>query len=186
MKIFTKFDFNAVCSRVLEEQLAKLAVKYKVVAFGEVEFLEPLSKEKSEELVNSLRGYGIEIIENQKTVLVQKIKDTIVEMVNSEDPLNVKSSAYLADKLDHSYGYLSNLFSEITYTSIENYIIIQKIELAKNFIINNQFTLTEIAYKLNYSSVAHLSTQFKNITGITPSAFQRIVKKRREIAIQNL
>ena len=107
-------------------------------------------------------------------------------MVHSEDPLNVKSSAYLADKLDHSYGYLSNLFSEITYTSIENYIIIQKIELAKNFIINNQYTLTEIAYKLNYSSVAHLSTQFKNITGITPSAFQRIVKKRREIAIQNL
>ncbi len=181
MKIFTKFDFNAVCSRVLEEQLDKLAVKYKVVAFGEVEFLEPLSKEKSEELVNSLRGYGIEIIENQKTVLVQKIKDTIVEMVHSEEPLQVKASVYLAEKLKHSYGYLSNLFSEVTFTSIENFLIIQKIEHAKNLIIKDNLTLTEVAYKLNYSSVAHLSTQFKNITGITPSAFQRIITKRREI-----
>jgi len=111
--------------------------------------------------------------------LVQKIKDTITEMVNSEEPLTVKSSVYLTEKLNHSYGYLSNLFSEVTYTSIENFIIIQKIELAKNLIINNQLTLTEIAFKLNYSSVAHLSTQFKNITGITPSAFQRIIAKRR-------
>lgn len=88
---------------------------------------------------------------------------------------------YLAEKLNHSYGYISNLFSELTYTSIENYIILQKIEYTKQLIINNQLSLTEIAYKLNYSSVAHLSTQFKNTTGITPSAFQRIIKRRREI-----
>ena len=92
---------------------------------------------------------------------------------------------YLAEKLNHSYGYLSNLFSDVTYTSIENFIIIQKIELAKQLMIGNQLTLTEIAYRLNYSSVAHLSTQFKNTTGITPSAFQRIITKRRELAIKN-
>ena len=186
MKAFIKFDINVLTKKLLEDLLTPFAIKFRIIGFGEIEFLEKVSPQKTDEITTILKEYGIEIIENQKSILVQKIKDTIVEMVNSEDRLNVKSSAYLADKLDHSYGYLSNLFSEITYTSIENYIIIQKIELAKNFIINNQFTLTEIAYKLNYSSVAHLSTQFKNITGITPSAFQRIVKKRREIAIQNL
>jgi AraC-like DNA-binding protein len=103
-------------------------------------------------------------------------------MVHSEEPINVKASVYLTDKLNHSYGYLSNLFSEVTFSSIENYIMMQKIEHAKNLIIKDNLTLTEVAYRLNYSSVAHLSTQFKNITGITPSQFQRIITKRREIA----
>lgn len=182
MRIFTKFDFNAVCRRVLEDQLNNLGIRYRVIAFGEIEFLEIVSKEKMKELTAALGEYGIEIIENQKTVLVQKIKDTIVEMVHSEETPNVKASVYLAEKLKHSYGYLSNLFSEVTFTSIENFIIMQKIEHAKNLIIKNNLTLTEVAYQLNYSSVAHLSTQFKNITGITPSQFQRIISKRRDIA----
>ena len=104
---------------------------------------------------------------------------------NSEKALNIKTSVYLAEKLEHSYGYLSNLFSEITYTSIENFIILQKIEYAKQLILTTNFSLTEIAFKLNYSSVAHLSSQFKNTTGITPSAFQRIISKRKEITQQN-
>lgn len=185
MTLFVKFDFNAVCKKVLEDQLNLLNIKYKVVSFGEVEFLETISKEQADQLAEGLGVYGIEIIENQKTVLVQKIKDCITEMVFSEDAPNVKSSVYLAEKLNHSYGYLSNLFSEVTYTSIENYIILQKIEYTKQLIINNKLSLTEIAFKLNYSSVAHLSTQFKNTTGITPSAFQRIITKRREIAQKN-
>lgn len=186
MKAFIKFDINVLTKKLLEDLLTPFAIKFRIIGFGEIEFLEKVSQEKIDKMTLILNEYGIEIIENQKSILVQKIKDTISELVNCEEPLAVKSSVYLAEKLDHSYGYLSNLFSEITYTSIENYIIIQKIELAKNLIINNQMTLTEIAYKLNYSSVAHLSTQFKNITGITPSAFQRIVMKRREIAIKNL
>ena len=103
-------------------------------------------------------------------------------MILSEEVIMVKSSVFLAEKLNHSYGYISNLFSEITYTSIENFIIIQKIEFAKQLLTINELNLTEIAFKLNYSSVAHLSTQFKNTTGITPSAFQRIITKRKEIA----
>lgn len=186
MKAFIKFDINVLTKKLLEDLITPFGIKFRIIGFGEIEFLEKVSQEKIDEMTLILNEYGIEIIENQKSILVQKIKDTISELVNCEEPLAVKSSVYLAEKLDHSYGYLSNLFSEITYTSIENYIIIQKIELAKNLIINNQMTLTEIAYKLNYSSVAHLSTQFKNITGITPSAFQRIVMKRREIAIKNL
>lgn len=182
MKAFLKFDFNVVTKKLLEEKLDGLGVKFNIVGFGEIEFLETLKPEKMEEITLLLNSYGIEVIENQKSILVQKIKDLITEMVFQENNPNVKSSVYLAEKLNHSYGYLSNLFSEVTYTSIENYIILQKIELAKQLIVNEKLSLTEIAYKLNYSSVAHLSTQFKNTTGITPSAFQRIIERRRKIA----
>ena len=182
MKIFIKFDFNAVCRKVLEEKLIKHNIKYRILGFGEVDVLEKIDISVFSVLTGELKEYGIEIIENQKSVLVQKIKDTIIEMIHSPELINVKSSVYLAEKLSHSYGYLSNLFSDVTYTSIENYIILQKIEYAKQLIVSSDLSLTEIAFHLNYSSVAHLSTQFKNVTGITPSAFQRIITKRREIA----
>ncbi|MCG9790959.1 helix-turn-helix domain-containing protein [Flavobacterium algicola] len=186
MKVFIKFDFNSICNRILEEKLDESQIKYRILGFGEVEFLSAVSEEQIKKFTDLLHPYGITIVENQKTILVQKIKDLIVEMVFTEDvTVNVKSSVYLAEKLNHSYGYLSNLFSEVTYTSIENFIILQKIEHTKQLIISGQLSLTEIAFKLNYSSVAHLSSQFKNTTGITPSAFQRIIKKRREIASQN-
>jgi AraC-like DNA-binding protein len=186
MKVFVKFDFNTVCAKILEEKLIECSIKFKVLGFGEVEFLEKVSTEKLNLFVEAIRPYGIEIVENQKTVLIQKIKDAIADMVFNEDTsISVKSSVYLSEKLNHSYGYLSNLFSELTYTSIENFIILQKIEYTKQLIINNQLTLTEIAFKLNYSSVAHLSSQFKNTTGITPSTFQRIIKRRREISANN-
>ena len=182
MKIFIKFDFNTVCRKVLEEKLIKHNINYRILAFGEVDILEKLNSSIFHEFTEELKEYGIDIIENQKSVLVQKIKDTIREMIHRPELINVKSSVYIAEKLSHSYGYLSNLFSDVTYTSIENYIILQKIEYAKQLILSSDLSLTEIAFQLNYSSVAHLSTQFKNVTGITPSAFQRIITKRREIA----
>ncbi|WP_100616043.1 helix-turn-helix domain-containing protein [Confluentibacter citreus] len=182
MKLHLKFDFNAICRKVLDEKLLEHNIKHKIIGFGEVKLLEKLSADRLESFSNDLKEYSIEIVENQKSILVQKIKDTITDMVfNNETATNLKASAYLSDTLGHSYGYLSNLFSEVTYTSIENFIIIQKIEYTKQLIINENLNLTEIAFKLNYSSVAHLSTQFKNTTGITPSAFQRIITKRREL-----
>lgn len=184
MKAYIKFDFNAICNKVLEDKLQEHNLKYKIISFGEVEFTEGIEKEQIDRLTESLEAYGVHIIENQKTALVQKIKDTIRDMVFGGEAVNVKSSVYLAEKLNHSYGYLSNLFSEVTYTSIENFIILQKIEFAKQLIINNNLTLTEIADKLKYSSVAHLSTQFKNTTGITPSQFQKIIAKRREMNLK--
>ena len=186
MKVYLKFDFNILSKKVLEEKFDDLSLKYNILNFGEIVFHEDISKEKLDIMTQCLNDYGIEIVENHKSILVQKIKDVINDMIFSEEVPNVKSSVYLADKLNHSYGYLSNLFSEVTYTSIENYIIMQKIEFTKQLIVNNQLSLTEIAFKLNYSSVAHLSTQFKNTTGITPSAFQRIITKRREINNQNI
>lgn len=179
MRLFLKLDINSICKKLLEEQLEGLALEYEILGFGEINIKSNISDGKLQELSDKLAVYGIQIIENQKSILIQKIKDTIIEMVFSDTDTSLKSSVYLAEKLNHSYGYISNLFSEVTYTSIENYIIIQKIERVKQLLLINKLTLTEIAYKLNYSSVAHLSTQFKNITGLTPSAFQRIISKRR-------
>lgn len=185
MKVNLKFDYNQLTRKVVEDQLTDLGYKFKITGFGEFDFLEAVPDHKIAEITAAFSEYGIEVVENQKSVLVQKIKDTIIEMVHREEPLNVKSSVYIADKLNHSYNYISNVFSDVTFTSIENFIIIQKIELTKQLIINDQLSLTEIAYRLNYSSVAHLSTQFKNTTGITPSAFQRIITKRRALSNKN-
>ena len=179
--MYVKLDFNALCKKVLDEKLKEHGLKYRLLNFGEVEFYEPLTQEQHNLFKKNLEDYGIEIIESQKNALVQKIKDAIVELVFSDEIIPVKASIYISEKLNHSYGYLSNLFSEVAFTSIENFIILQKIEHAKALIIRNKQSLTEIAHKLNYSSVAHLSTQFKNTTGITPSQFQKIIGRRRRV-----
>jgi AraC-like DNA-binding protein len=181
MKMYVKFDFNALCRKVLDEKLQEYGLKYRMLDFGEVEFYEDFTQEQHLTFKKKLQDYGIEIIESQKIALVQKIKDAIVELVFSENNISVKASIYIAEKLNHSYGYLSNMFSEITYTSIENFIIIQKIEYAKELMMSNKYSLTEISLRLNYSSVAHLSSQFKNITGLTPSLFLKIIGKRKNL-----
>ncbi|MCJ8153721.1 helix-turn-helix transcriptional regulator [Chryseobacterium sp. SSA4.19] len=180
MKMYVKFDFNSLCKKVLDEKLKEQGFKYRLLNFGEVEFYESITSDQHQAIKNSLEEYGMEIIESQKIALAQKIKDTIVELVFSDEILSVKASVYIAEKLNHSYGYLSNLFSEIVHTSIENFIILQKIEYAKELMINKQYSLTEIAHKLKYSSVAHLSTQFKNTTGITPTYFQKVIAGKRK------
>lgn len=180
MKLYIKYNINALCKKILEEQLDKLDLDYSVIGFGEVDIRENLSNDKMKQLNAGLNYYGIEIVESHKSILVQKIKDAITEMVYMEEKLPTsKISSYLADKIGHSYGYIYNLFSEVTHTSIGNYIILQKTERAKQLMTTTELTFTEIAWKLNYSSVAHFSNQFKNATGITPTAFQRIMNKRR-------
>lgn len=180
MKLHVRYDMVTVCKTVLHEQLEKLGVPFKMNALGEVEFEETLTTARQEEINAALRKYGIELLDDQKIVFIQKIKDTIIELVNSEEKLSsAKFSDYMARKLNYSYGHISKLFSDVTYTSIENFIILQKIERAKRLILNENLTLTEVAWKLNYSSVQHLSNQFKKTTGLTPTAFQRIIKMRR-------
>ena len=181
MKLHIKYDIN-ICSRIiLQEQLDKLQLPYKITGLGEIEISETISTLKYQELETNLNKYAIEIIDSPKNVFTQKIKDAIVEMVYLEDALPaIKISAHLAKKLNKSYNYISGIFSEVTFTSIQKFINLQKIERAKQEIIENKETLTEIAWKLNFSSVAHLSNEFKRNTGLTPSAFQRIIKKRKE------
>ena len=181
MKLHVKYDINISCKIILQEQLDKLQLPYVLTGLGEIEIKETLTSEKYKELETNLAKYAIEIIEDPKNVFTQKIKDIIVEMVYMDEPLStLTTSAYLAEKLNKSYNYIAGIFSEVTFTSIQNYINLQKIERAKQEIIEGKDTLTEIAWKLNFSSVAHLSNDFKKITGLTPSAFQRIIKKRKE------
>ena len=180
MKLHIKYDIKAACEKMLQEQLDKLEVDYEITGFGEVEIKEAISSEKLEQFNNGLNEYGSEIVESNKSILIQKIKDAIIEMIYMEEKLPAsKTSLYLAEKTGHSYNYISNVFSLLTYTSIVNFIILQKIERAKQLIISTELTATEIAWKLNYSSVAHFGNQFKTITGLTPRTFQRIINKRR-------
>jgi len=179
MKINIKFDYNFICKTVLQEQLNALKLDYTLNNLGEIEFNKTPTAEETAQIKTAFEHYGIEILATPQNVLVQRIKDLITAFINdSETSSKYNVSNYLSDKLNYSYAHLSAVFSEVTHSSIENFIILKKIDLAKTLIIHKNFTLTEIAHKLNYSSVAHLSSQFKKTTGLTPSAFQRIIKKR--------
>jgi len=180
MKLHVKYDSVTICKVVLQEQLEKLGIPFEMTSLGEVEIKKEVTSAQHKEINEALKKYSIEILDDQKVIFVQRIKDTIVELVNSDEKLSsAKFSDYLARKLNHSYSHISKLFSDVTYTSIETFIILQKIERAKQLIISGHLTLTEVAWQLNYSSVQHLSNQFKKTTGITPTVFQRIIKMRR-------
>lgn len=181
MKLHVKYDIHVSCKIILQEQLDKLQLPYTITGIGEVEINETISPEKYKELETNLNKYAIEIIDNPKNVFAQRVKDLIVEMVYMEEAnTTLKTSVYLAEKLNKSYNYIATIFSEVTFTSIQNYINLQKIERAKQEIVEGKKTLTEIVWDLNFSSVAHLSNDFKKITGLTPTVFQRIIKKRKE------
>lgn len=180
MKLYLKIDSNVALKKIIQEQLDKLKIGYKYVGLGEIEIEDTTSSAGLSEIETAFSQYGIGFIENQKSILVQKIKDTIIEMVYSEEKLPTSNSAYISDQLKQRYTYLSSVFSEVTYSSIENFILLQKTERAKQLIITNELTFSEIAFMLNYSSAAFFSNQFKGVTGITPTAFLRIVNARRK------
>lgn len=177
MKLYIKYDPNAACKKILQEQLNKLNLKYSLIDFNEVELNGKISSTKLKQLNIGLNNYSIQIVESSKSILVQKIKNEIREMVYAEEKFTLlKNSLWLGTKLKHSYKYLSALFIEVTYTTIEKFIILQKIERAKELIISNTLSFTQIAWQLNYSSIAHFSIQFKNATGLTPTTFKHIIK----------
>lgn len=180
MKLYLKFDSGIACKKIIQEQLEKLNLQYDYIGFAEIDIDDAVTSSGLTKINDSLSDYGIEIVENQKSILVQRIKDTIIEMVNMENKLPISNSAYISEKLKQRYKYLASVFSEVTYSSIENFIILQKTERAKQLISTNQLTFSEIADMLNYSSVAHFSNQFKRATGITPTKFQRILNRRIE------
>lgn len=174
------------CKLIVKSELEKLEIKPSLLELGEVEVDDELSKEKYAKLKNNLLAFGLELMDDKKGILIEKIKNIIVEMIHYNDELPVVNfSHFLSEKLNYEYNYLSNLFSEVKGTTIEHYIIAHKIERAKELMIYNELTLTEIAYKLHYSSVAHLSNQFKKVTGLTPSFFKNM-KHKRLIALEDL
>jgi AraC-like DNA-binding protein len=164
----------------VKEELRKLDLHFIVVDLGEVEIMETLSTEERNELKAGLLASGLELMDDKKAILIEQIKNVIIEMVHHSDKvIKVNFSNYLSDKLHHDYTYMANLFSEVQGTTIEQFIISHKIERIKELIIYGELNITEIAWKMNYSSVAHLSNQFKKMTGLSPSHFRQLKDKRR-------
>jgi len=164
----------------VKSELEKLGLQHTRVELGEAEIMEDLSVEQLDNLNTSLKKIGLELLDDNRNIMVEKIKIIIIELVHyNEDQIKTNLSDYLSEKLNHNYTYLSNLFSEIKGTTIEKYYLSNKIEKVKELLVYDELNLTEIAWKLHYSSVAHLSNQFKKMTGLTPSHFKNLKHKRR-------
>lgn len=180
MKLYIKYMVSARCKMVVKEELKKMGLHFIVVDLGEVDIMENLSLEQREQLKRELLVSGLELMDDKRAVLIEKIKNVIIEMVHYSDELpKVNYSDYISEKLQHDYTYLSNIFSEVKGITIQQFIIVHKIERAKELLLYDELNLTEISYKLNYSSVAHLSNQFKKVTGLSPSHFKQLKDKRR-------
>ena len=168
------------CKMAVKEELKKLGLHFIVLELGEVEIMETISQEQRNALKIGLVDSGLELMDDKRAVLIERIKNAIIEMVHhSDEMIKVNFSDYLSEKLNHDYTYLANLFSEVQGTTIEHFIINHKIERIKELIIYDELNITEIAWKMNYSSVAHLSNQFKKVTGLSPSHFKQLKDKRR-------
>ena len=185
MKLYIKNMVCIRCKMVVKEQLKKLSLHYIVVELGEVDIMENISPAQLAEFKVSLLKYGLELLDDKKSILIERIKKVIVELIHyADEPSKVNFSDYLSEKLNHDYTYLANLFSEVVGINIEHYIIMHKIERVKELLVYDELSLTEISYKLHYSSVAHLSNQFKKITGLTPSYFKKS-KENRQLGLVN-
>ena len=168
------------CKIAVKEELKKLNLHFMVVDLGEVEIMENITLEQRQQLKIALLDSGLELMDDKKSMLIEKIKNIIIEMVHhSTENIKINFSDYLSQLLNHDYTYLSNLFSEVQGTTIEQFIISHKTERIKELIIYGELNITEIAWKMNYSSVAHLSSQFKKVTGLSPSHFKKLKDKRR-------
>jgi AraC-like DNA-binding protein len=180
VKLYVKYMVSIRCKMVVKDELKKLGLHYVIVNLGEVEIMENITMEQREKLKSALLRSGLELMDDKKAILVERIKNVIIEMIHySDEELKVNFSDYLSEKLQYDYTYLSGLFSEVHGTTIEQFIILHKIERVKELIIYDELNLSEIAWKLHYSSVQHLSSQFKKVTGLTPSFFKHLKNKKR-------
>lgn len=186
MKLYIKYMVSIRCKMIVKEELKKLGLHHTAVELGEVEVLETITDEQRQQIKAGLLRSGLELMDDKRAVLIERIKNVIIEMVHyAEEMPRVKNSEYISQKLNHDYTYLANLFSEATGTTIEHFIILHKIEKVKELLLYDELNLTEISYKMQYSSVAHLSNQFKKITGLTPTFFKKLKDKRRT-ALENV
>jgi len=180
LKLYIKYMVSTRCKMVVKEELKKLGLHFIFVDLGEIEIMEDLSGPQLKQLKESLLTSGLELMDDKRSILIEKIKNVIIELVHTtNDLIKINHSDYISEKLKMDYTYLSNIFSEVKGITIQQYIIINKIEKVKELLMYDELNLTEIAYQLNYSSVAHLSNQFKKITGYPPSHFKQLKDKRR-------
>jgi AraC-like DNA-binding protein len=168
------------CKMAVKEELKKLGLHFIVVDLGEIDIMETITSGQREQLKSGLLLSGLELMDDKKAMLIEKINNVITEMIHHSDELpKINYSDYISEKLKYDYTYLSNVFSEVKGITIQQFIIIHKIERVKELLMYDELNLTEISYKLHYSSVAHLSNQFKKVTGLTPSHFKQLKEKSR-------
>jgi AraC-like DNA-binding protein len=171
---------------MVQEELKSLGIQYFVVDLGVVEVFEGITKEQLEHLKINLLKSGLELLDNKRAIMIERIQNIIVEMIHEPEELpKINNSDYISEKLGLEYKYLSNVFSEVKGITIQYYIIIHKIEKVKELLLYDELNLTEIAHRMHYSSVAHLSNQFKKITGLTPTFYKQL-KKKRIVNLENL
>lgn len=174
------------CKMVVKSELEILGLPYTSIELGEAEVTGEISSDQRQKLAAALKETGLELMEDKKSILVERIKTTIIELVHfTEDQIKVNLSDHLSQKLNHNYTYLANLFSEVKGTTIEKYYLTHKIERVKELLAYDELNLTEIAWKLHYSSVAHLSNQFRKMTGLTPTQFKNL-KGRKSAPTENM
>lgn len=180
----TLFIKNMVCNRcimMVQNELDKLDLNVKNIRLGEVTFDKELIVEEKRKLDEALTLFGFQVIDDKKSLIIEKIKNIIIDLVHHQNnDAKTNLSDVLSSQLHHDYNYLSNLFSDIEGTTIEKYFIAQKIEKVKELLVYDELSLSEIAFRLNYSSVAYLSNQFKKVTGLTPSHFKQIKEDKRK------
>ncbi len=173
-----------VCSRckmVVKSELEKLGLSVLSVELGEADIIDSLDENIKEEIVRQLEQYGFEVIDDKKSRIIEQIKTIVIELVHhNQDKIKTNLSDFISEKLNLDYNYVSNLFSEVEGLTIEKYYILQRIERAKELLVYDELSLSEIAYQLNYSSVAYLSNQFKKVTGFTPTYFKQLKEKKRK------
>ena len=166
---------------LVKDELTKLGLHYVIVELGTVEILEDITQDQHDQLKKNLLRSGLELLDDKRGILIEKIKAVIIEMIHYDEGIPLTNySDYISEKLGYDYTYLSNTFSEVKGINIQHFIILHKIEKVKELILYDDLNLTEIAYRLNYSSVSHLSNQFKKITGLSPSYFKKLNLKRRK------
>ena len=186
MKLYIKFMVSLRCKMIVRTELTKLGLHYVVLDLGMVDVMEDITPEQREQMKENLLRSGLELLDDKRSILIDKIKNVIIEMIHYSDEVpRVNYSDYISEKLGYDYTYLANIFSEVKGITIQQFIINHKIEKVKELLLYDEMNLTEIAYLLHYSSVAHLSNQFKKITGLSPSYYKQM-KQKRSSNLENL
>ncbi|TVP53178.1 MAG: AraC family transcriptional regulator [Mongoliibacter sp.] len=170
------------CKLIVQQELDKLGIDYLYIDLGAVETVEPISAQKLNDFKENLKQVGLEILEDKKSILIDKIKNVVIQMIHHDEEVpKMNFSDFISEKLGYDYTYLSNIFSDVKGITIQQFIIMHKIEKVKELILYDELNLTEISYKMHYSSVSHLSNQFKKITGLTPTFFKKMKKIKSEV-----
>jgi AraC-like DNA-binding protein len=181
MKLYVKYMVSPRCKLIVMTELRRLGIRGVVVDLGVAEIVGDITDDQRSRLGNNLLTSGLELLEDPKSILVERIKNVITELIHYSKEVPLQNySDYISEKLKYDYTYLSNVFSAVNGVTIQQFIILNKVERVKELLLYDELNLTEISYQMHYSSVAHLSSQFKKVTGLTPSYFKKVTHTRQQ------